>query len=443
MEIGGQPTAEPADTGRLPRHKAHTAKSWRLQLFLCLLFIAFFGGTAYAGYEAYHTSYIELKLIGSKTFNFSETEGDFKEPGYIAHYCVFARCHDLSENVIVDNPNLEEIENRVIGNYEISYTLDYFGETHTDSREIIIRDITPPELTLEGPENVGLYVGQEFVDPGFSATDAHDGDLTAEVKIEGDVNNYRLGVYDLVYKVADAAGNTAEKSRRVYVYNYSAFTNEPITTFDELRDYCLRNGWDLSFGFKNFEKNYTYVYDGDRVFYGASLVKTLDAVYLYDRFGGPRNWNERFLLQNAVSFSDNSAHVALARSLGINNLKNYALSIGMQHHLTDGVSTFSDTSVNDQLAEWSKLWELSQNPVNGQELMDYFLGGVYPTLNFYGSPHIAYKAGFHGNTHHETGIIFADSPYLVTVLTLHGYWANREEIMRDISERIYLINQTL
>ncbi len=432
-----------ADSGKLPRHKAHTAKSHRLQFIISFLFVLFFVGTAYAGYEAYRTSYVELKLIGNKTFDFSETDATFEEPGYIARYCVFSRCHDLTDEVIVKNLNTEEIKNHTIGDYEISYTLDYLGETHTDSREIIIRDITPPELTLEGPENVGLYVGQPFVEPGFSATDAHDGDLTAGITVDGEVNTAHLGVYTLTYKVADAAGNATEKSRRVFVYNYSAFTSEPIATFDELRDYCLRNGWNLSFGFKNFEKDYTYVYDGDRLFYGASLAKSVDALYIYDRFGGPRNWNEQFLLENAVSYSNNSAHVTLARNLGVNNLKNYALEIGMQHHLSDGVSTFGDTTVNDQIAEWTKLWELYNSLPNGGELMQLFRDGVYPTLNFYGVPPVAYKAGFYGGTHHESGIIFADSPYLITVLTMHGYWANREEIMRDISERAYLINQIL
>lgn len=442
MPSGGQKEAV-EDSGKLPRHKAHTAKSHRLQFIISFLFVAFLGGTAYAGYEAYRTSYIELKLIGNKTFNFSEAEGEFEEPGYIARYCVFSRCRDLTDQVIVESPNTEEIENRIIGDYKVSYTLDYLGETHTDSREIIIRDITPPELTLEGEENIGLYVGQPFVEPGFSASDLHDGDLTSSVTVEGEVNIYHLGVYNLVYKVKDAAGNETEKSRRVFVYNYSAFTSEPITTFDELRDYCLRNGWNLSFGFRNFEKNVTYTYDADRIYYGASLAKTLDAIYIYDRFGGPRNWNERFLLENAVSYSNNSAHSSLARSLGIGNLRQYALEIGMQYHLSDGVSTFSDTTVNDQLAEWTKLWELAGTLDNGYELMSYFFNGVYPTMDFYGHPRIAYKAGFHGGTHHESAIIYADSPYFLTVLSMHGYWPNREEIMRDISERVYLINQTL
>lgn len=442
MPSGGQKEAV-EDSGKLPRHKAHTAKSHRLQFIISFLFAAFLGGTAYAGYEAYRTSYIELKLIGNKTFNFSEAEGEFEEPGYIARYCVFSRCRDLTDQVIVESPNTEEIENRIIGDYKVSYTLDYLGETHTDSREIIIRDITPPELTLEGEENIGLYVGQPFVEPGFSASDLHDGDLTSSVTVEGEVNIYHLGVYNLVYKVKDAAGNETEKSRRVFVYNYSAFTSEPISTFDELCDYCLRNGWNLSFGFRNFEKNVTYTYDADRIYYGASLAKTLDAIYIYDRFGGPRNWNERFLLENAVSYSNNSAHSSLARSLGIGNLRQYALEIGMQYHLSDGVSTFSDTTVNDQLAEWTKLWELAGTLDNGYELMSYFFNGVYPTMDFYGHPRIAYKAGFHGGTHHESAIIYADSPYFLTVLSMHGYWPNREEIMRDISERVYLINQTL
>lgn len=446
MENGGP--EPPVDYGKLPRHKAHTAKSSRLQLVLNLLLVVFFVGTIYAGYAAYHTSYVELKLIGNKTFNFSETEGEFKEPGYLAHHCVFSHCHDLSDNVIVENPNLDDIKNHVVGDYEISYTLNYLGETHTDSREIIIRDITPPKLTLNGPETSGLYIGQAFEEPGFSAEDTHDGDLTTSVVVEGGVDTSHFGVYTLTYKVADAAGNSTEASRRVFVYNYAAFTSEPIATFDELRDYIVRNGWDISFGFKNFEKNIEYTFQPDKPYYGASLIKTIDAMYIYDHFGGPRTVGERSLITNAITYSNNSAHTALVSSLGINNLRDYADSIGMAHHLRGSVyysdlEYFSDTTVADQLAEWSKLYELINNPTYGEDLKHYFTNNYWDNLSFPSSPTHMYKNGLYGNNYHESGIMFSSSPFFMTFLSTEGWRWNMTYIMQDLAERAYLINEAL
>lgn len=446
MENGGQ--EQNIDSGVLPRHRAHTAKSWRLQFILILLVVAFFVGTGFAGYRAYQTAYVELKLIGNKSFDFSETNDTFEEPGYIARYCVFSRCHDITDEVIIENPNTEEIKNRTIGDYEISYTLNYLGETHTDSREIVIRDITPPEISLNGPEVVGLYVGETFEDPGASASDAHDGDLTAAIKTDGVVDTSHLGVQTITYKVQDAAGNAAETSRRIFVYNYAAFTSEPIATFDELRDYIIRNGWDISFGFKNFEKNIEYSFQPDKPYYGASLVKTIDAMYVYDHFGGPRTASERSLITNTITYSNNSAHTSLAASLGLGNLRAYADSIGMTHHLRGSVyygdtEYFCDTTVADQLAEWTKLWELINNPTYGEDLKHYFINNYWDNLSFPGSPTHMYKNGLYANNYHESGIMFSSSPFFMTFLSTEGNRWNMIYIMQDLAERTYLINESL
>ncbi len=433
--------------GSLPKHKASSAKSHSLQVVLVLLLCLTTIGTIAATIAAYESSRIELRLIGNKVLDYSES-GEFEEPGYYARHCVFARCHDLTKNVIVSAPDSDKIKSREVGQYEISYQLNYLGETYTDLREIIIRDVKPPELNLIGAENIGLYVGEPYVEPGYTASDTDDGELTDSVVIEGSVDTSQLGVYTLKYSVSDKAGNKAEKTRRVFVYNGSALTSEPIASFDDLRNYISNNGWDLSLGFKNFNKGTEYTIDPDRVFYGASLVKTLDALYIYDHFGGPRNWNERYLLINTINYSNNSAHMSLASSLGVENLRNYADSIGMKHHLRGSifygdVEYFCDTSVSDQMAEWTKLWELINNLENGQELADYFINGYYTTIGFYGAPRLGFKAGYYGAAHHESAFFYADSPYFLTILTQHGYRSGKEAIMHDISERVYLINQTL
>ena len=419
-----------------------------LHIILLICFSLMFAGTAYAGYEAYNTTSVELSLYNPRIIDLTDSTEEFEEPGFSAKYCVFGRCHDLSGRVAVENPDAEKIKDRVIGNYQITYRLDYGGDILTDTREIIIQDTVPPELTLNSPESIGLYVGETFEDPGFTAFDNHDGDLTESVQVDGSVDASRLGVYTLTYSATDAAGNITEKSRKVFVYNYSALSSEPIATFDDLKDYVERTGLDVSFGFKNLDTGFTYTLNPDRLYYGASLSKTLDALYVYEKFGGPRDWNESFLLQNAISFSNNSAHVTLAGGLGLANLRAYAQSIGMQHHLqgskfVSGTNAFCDTTVADQLAEWSHLWELINSLDNGSDLARLFLNGAYATMNFYGVPPMAFKAGFYGGTHHESAIFYTDSPYIFTVLTMNGYRPDREIRMRDLSERVFLLNQTL
>ena len=60
-------------------------------------------------------------------------------------------------------------------------------------------------------------VGKAFVEPGYSASDDVDGDLTSNVKVTGSVIVQALGSYTLTYTATDAAGNSAIAERVVTV----------------------------------------------------------------------------------------------------------------------------------------------------------------------------------------------------------------------------------
>ncbi len=78
-------------------------------------------------------------------------------------------------------------------------------------------DVTAPVITLTGGE-VSVSQGSAWVDPGFSAADDVDGDITGQVTVSGSVNTNVLGDYSLRYNVSDAAGNSAnERTRLVHV----------------------------------------------------------------------------------------------------------------------------------------------------------------------------------------------------------------------------------
>ena len=417
------------------------------RFFVYAILFTMFIGIGLLGFLAYRSSNVELQLIGRKNFEFSNAEiKNFEEPGYYARHCIFSRCHDLTEGVVVTIPELEKLKSHTVGEYAINYTLDYLGATHTDSRTITITDSAPPALTLKGSSNVGLYVGEAYYDPGWTAIDDNDGDLSNRVVVNGAVDTNNYGVYNLKYTVSDSAGNTSEATRRVFVYNYSAFSSQPIATFDELRDYIVGNGWDISFGFKNFDKNIEYTYRPNDLYYGASLVKTIDAMYVYENL--PITSDLQALVRNAITYSNNSAHTALASRLGLENLRAYATSIGMTHHLQGSVyygdiTYFCDTTVADQIAEWTHLWELINRLPNGWELKWYFINNYWDNLSFIGSPVHMYKNGLYGNNYHESGIMFADSPFFMTFLSTEGWRWNATYIMADLAERVYLINQTL
>ena len=77
------------------------------------------------------------------------------------------------------------------------------------------KDVTAPELRLNGDAEITLAVGTEFEDPGYTATDDYDGDITDKVQRSGNVDSSKAGTYELKYTVQDSAGNVSEKTRKI------------------------------------------------------------------------------------------------------------------------------------------------------------------------------------------------------------------------------------
>ena len=77
-------------------------------------------------------------------------------------------------------------------------------------------DATAPEITLLGASPVEVHQGSTFTDPGATATDGVDGDLSASIVVGGDpVDTDTAGDYTITYDVSDAAGNAAETVTRI------------------------------------------------------------------------------------------------------------------------------------------------------------------------------------------------------------------------------------
>ena len=77
------------------------------------------------------------------------------------------------------------------------------------------KDVTPPDITIEGNSPVNLQLGDIFVEPGVYAVDDKDG--VVEVETTGVVDPDTLGTYTLIYTATDNAGNAATAKRSVIV----------------------------------------------------------------------------------------------------------------------------------------------------------------------------------------------------------------------------------
>ena len=65
-----------------------------------------------------------------------------------------------------------------------------------------VPDTTPPVITLLGDANVTHAMDTAWVDPGATASDSLDGNLTSSITITGTVDVNVTGVYTLTYSVS-------------------------------------------------------------------------------------------------------------------------------------------------------------------------------------------------------------------------------------------------
>ena len=151
----------------------------------------------------------------------------FEEPGVTAA----DDCDgDLTEQITVEG----SVDTQTTGTYTLTYRVqDSYGNEAEEKRTVTVADLTPPVITLRGDSRIYVKIGEGFSDPGVTASDNVDGDITAQVRVSGGVDTGSMGTYVLNYTVTDAAGNTAAASRSVYVYRKQASAN-PVNPGDKV-----------------------------------------------------------------------------------------------------------------------------------------------------------------------------------------------------------------
>ena len=139
-------------------------------------------------------------------------DSTFTEPGYTAMDDVDG---DITAGVVVTNAPGEK-KNEYIYTYTAT---DSHGNVGTATRLVIIMDPEVPTLHLDGDETITLIGGEWFREPGYTAVDRKDGDITGSVKIVGkdELTYWHVGEYKLTYKVTDSDGNEATAERTIIV----------------------------------------------------------------------------------------------------------------------------------------------------------------------------------------------------------------------------------
>lgn len=152
---------------------------------------------------------------------------NFTEPGFTA---TDDMAGDLTQSVTVAGT----VDTNTFGTYTLTYQVsDNFRNLCEVKRIVHVGDFTAPVITLAGDGRVYVKVGEAYAEPGFTASDNVDGNITSKVAIGGGVDTSKMGRNTVTYTVTDAAGNTSTASRSVYVYMKQAIAN-PINPGDKV-----------------------------------------------------------------------------------------------------------------------------------------------------------------------------------------------------------------
>ena len=105
--------------------------------------------------------------------------------------------------------------------YTLTYTAtDAAGNSSQTQRVVNVLDITAPVISLNGDAVIELNEGEQFIDPGATATDAEDG--TVAITLEGEVDSSTPATYYLTYRAEDKDGNAVTAVRTIKVLDITA-----------------------------------------------------------------------------------------------------------------------------------------------------------------------------------------------------------------------------
>jgi len=151
-----------------------------------------------------------LNIIGNKTI-YVEKGGVYSEPGVEV---------DGEYSISTDKSSLNL---QKVGEYKIRYTsVDEYGNVGLANRTVVVRDTTPPVITLNGSKTIYLEAGQDtYTELGATADGGEPVSITvtdiSTGKIVDSVDTNAVKIYTVTYSAQDGYGNRGITLRTVVV----------------------------------------------------------------------------------------------------------------------------------------------------------------------------------------------------------------------------------
>jgi beta-lactamase class A len=144
-----------------------------------------------------------------------------------------------------------------------------------------------------------------------------------------------------------------------------------------------------------------------------------------------------YLSKQSIETSDNVATNMLYRYLGMTNIKDFMKQLGG----TVVAYNQNITCPRDLGLYMRNVYKFyKENPVLGDQLMDYFFNTIYndriPKL-LPEDVDVAHKIGNQVGAIHDVGIVFADKPYILAVMSKNINETQAYGVIANISKKIY------
>ncbi len=169
----------------------------------------------------------QISLNGNQEITLTQGS-EYTDPGAVASD---TEDGDLTGSIVIDS-NLDVFS---AGEYEITYSVtDSAGNSSSITRTITVTGDTnnrAPEITLNGNKNDTAAFGSNYIDPGFSASDQEDGDLTGSITIDSTLDTRFPGEYQIIYRVTDSEGAQSSVTRVVTVMAAEPANREDASRF--------------------------------------------------------------------------------------------------------------------------------------------------------------------------------------------------------------------
>ncbi|MAU11687.1 MAG: hypothetical protein CL607_17815 [Anaerolineaceae bacterium] len=180
-----------------------------------------------------------LSVVDATTTLTNNLQLDFSTPGLIN----FSGGADLGTNLDTDFTALQiefealelaassDIDFQTNPNPAFGTDVFFNGTSILDSTlgdSVSVVDTTAPVIQLVD-DTITLALNEAYVEPGYTATDNYDGDLTSNVTTSDDIDIATVGTYTVTYDVTDSSGNEAVQVTRTVIV---ADTIAPVITLN-------------------------------------------------------------------------------------------------------------------------------------------------------------------------------------------------------------------